>query len=401
MFGASGLLSSIDYRNAGEVYKTPADNIVITTVNPVIDSNWELLNVNNKLIKSTTTNVGSSSTNGSASLIITFISNSDHSMDQVDSNEKFVFSPYATPYCYTDDVLGGGDVRARTGGSHTHIFEQQTFSSAANFPSYVRVALYKRKIDSNRIFELPIGTIVFAEDLTDVEGVSATSSYNNKYLCAVNDQNLAGTSYIGKDNFSYNIVSSTAGAHSHPSNRSGPNQTGQIGIYLAQTGARADDQRYTSHTHQGTIDISVIRKNVSLRTYKVSMTGVYITRGMIFGFSSSNIPPNWYICDGSIINGYQTPRINDRYPLCGNELLSSHDNILNNDNHIATSASLDTATWNHYHGTADNYQAYSSITGKYYHGPSGNLTAHNHRGSGKTTYFEHDRFNLIYCIYLP
>jgi hypothetical protein len=401
MFGATGLLSSVDYRNAGEVYKTPAHGIVITTVNAVTDSDWELLDVNNKLIKSTYS-PGVERTDGSASITFSsFNSTGNHSMDQQDSNGKFVFSPYATP-CLDDNFYGTGGTRAFSGGNHTHTFTEQTFSSAANFPSYTRVALYKRKDGSNRIFELPIGTIVFAADLSSVEGVSATSSYSENYLCAINNPSIAGTYKSGSNKFTYNIISAISGEHAHNGNP-GPGPTGQTSKYLVNTDADYSAKNNISHTHQGLVTLTVNRKTVSLRTYTVDNSGVYITRGMIFGFNTTNIPPDWYICDGSVVNGYTTPRIDNRYLIFGNAFLSSHDKILGDNNYINVTASLNNISWNHRHGQSGKYQSLTSRSGKFFHDDSYDITSHNHvfGGGDQSTYYENDRFELLYCIYLP
>lgn len=400
MFGATGSLSSVDYRNAGEVYKTPAANIVITTVNPIADSDWELLNVNNLLIKSTNS-PGTVSTDGSASYIFNYNSNSNHSMDQKDSNGKFVYGPYATPYTVLGYNISYGDVRSSSGGAHTHSMGQQTIGGNSYFPSYIRVGLYQRKINTSKIFELPIGTIVFAEDLTNTEGVVATSLYNGNHMCAVNIPNTIGTFYSGSNQFNFNIVSTISGAHAHNAIYPGPAPATQQTRVNAKTGANESDYAGIDHTHQGTASATITRKTISLRTYKVSSSNVYITRGMIFGFSSTNIPPDWYICDGSVINGYTTPRIVDRYLMFGNALLSSHDKISGNDNYITVSGSLNSVTWEHRHGTDTIWQDYTNTTGKYFHGPSGSLAAHGHAGQTVTTYYENDRYNLLYCIYLP
>jgi hypothetical protein len=141
-----------------------------------------------------------------------------------------------------------------------------------------------------------------------------------------------------------------------------------------------------------------------LNTYVVQQENVYISSGMIFGFTSNNVPPNWYCCNGQTINGYQTPDLTDRYIMCGTA--ASHKVIpsdLNDKNIIKYSGtSSSTNTWNHKHGSSGVYQS-TSASGQVncYHAYAD--APHNHISGVQDVElpYEPPHFNLIYYIYLP
>jgi len=392
MFGATGNLLSINYNHLGQI-PVSASGIVIFTINSVSDSNWVVSSVNNNLIKARNSNfsyANTSNTNGSA--IVSFTTGTYAAHDPVP------LGTYATPYVQSTFISRNSTI-AYSSGSHSHAFSN-TVSSSSFFPSHIKTLLYTRNNGSPSSFSLPVGTIVFSANITNDYGISSTSSYDNLYLYATNSTSLVGTTG-GSSTFNLSGTSTSSGDHTHGPPSGGTDAPSWNG-YMQATGQNQD---FTSkaHTHTLTISFTQNKKYVKLRTYVVQQQNVYISYGMIFGFNTNNVPADWYCCNGQTINGYTTPNLVDRYVMCGNSDISSHNitpitaNDINNISFLNTT--LVNNTWSHRHGTSGAYQAISTKNENDYHDTAS--VNHTHSISGASFSYEPDHYNLIYYVYLP
>lgn len=393
MFGVTGILSSVDYRNTTQSF-TDADDIVIFTVNDIVNSDWQTIPTSyDNLIKSRNNNfayVASANTFTNITGALTTTSDGAHISDN--------YGAYASPYRTT----GANDTNRRNGtsGNHIHTVSFSVASSLANFPYHIKTKLYKRNPYSRKIFTLPIGTIVFGENIFNNSGVSANSYYDNKYLCSASSS--TGT-FSGDILIRNPTTVGSSGIHAHvgATTRS---QTGYFseGFY---SGAQ-DEANQGSHLHTATVYFIQYKKYVKLRTYVVQEENTFISPGMIFGFFSNNVSQGWYCCNGQIVGDYTTPNLVDRYIMCGNSNISSHNIIPNSTddkNSISyISTTVSTEAWKHRHGTGGVFQS-GSLYGQepYYHTDASITHTHTVSGTVGPYNYESNHFNLIYYIYLP
>ena len=393
MFGATGNLLSINYNHLGQI-PVSTSGIVIFTINSVSDSNWVVSSVNNNLIKARNSNfsyANTSNTNGSASVSFTTVTNAAHDPTKLGT--------YATPFVQSTFVSRNSTI-AYSSGSHNHAFSN-TVSSSSFFPSHIKTLLYTRNNSSPSSFSLPVGTIVFSANITNNYGITPTSSYDNLYLYATNSTSLAGTTG-GSTTFNLSGTSTSGGDHNHGPPSGGTDAPPWNG-YMQATGQKQDITS-KAHTHTLSISFTQNKKYVKLRTYVVQQQNVYISYGMIFGFNTSNVPADWYCCNGQTVNGYTTPNLVDRYVMCGNSDISSHNvnPVISNDiNNISfLNITLDNNTWSHTHGTSGAYQSISTQNENDYHGTAS--VSHTHSVLlGQSFSYEPDHYNLIYYVYLP
>jgi len=412
MFGVTGQLSSIDYRNTSFI-GAEAKNIVIFTVAPVTDANWKKVNsfdntpIANNLIKSRNTDfslVGYSNTtlNVSFNLNGVVATGGGHS-----GNDG---PPVTSHYVYS----GGGTYNSTTGytGDHTHTtITTVTFTNNSFLPTHIKTGIYQRNLNSlNPIVPLPIGTIVFAENILNNSGVVANSSYDSKYLCIASTDGSIGT--IGGSNTAFATTDSTSGSHSHGGSTSGSVRgAGSQGTINYTYYGTIFSSSLGGHVHLVSVPTNHYKKYVKLRTYVVQKNNTYISSGMIFGFTSNIVSPDWYCCNGQTVHGYTTPNLVDRYIMCGNSNITSHNTIpaTNDVNKVIYSggAFVNSADWMHTHGSSAGYgggqlQQAGDVSVGLYHDSYNKI--HSHSISASTTFtsdFEPNHFNLIYYIYLP
>ena len=355
MFGMTGQLASIDYRNTS-FSGAESKNIVIFTVAPVVDSNWQKVtafdatSIDNNLIKSRNSDfslVGYSNTMPSVAF------NLNATVGTGGGHAGNAGYPYANRYIYS-----GGTYGSMTGytGDHTHVISPVSFTNNSFLPTHIKTGIYKRNLNSaTSIFPLPIGTIVFAENILNNSGVVANSSYDSKYLCITNTDASMGT--IAGSNTVYTTTDSGSGAHSHGGSSSGTIRgAGSQGAINHTYYATAYSSGMGTHSHVISVPTNHYKKYIKLRTYVVQKNNTYISSGMIFGFTSNIVSPDWYCCNGQTVNGYTTPNLVDRYVMCGNSNISSHNikpTTIDDVNKIVYSggASMNAADWLHYHGT--------------------------------------------------
>jgi hypothetical protein len=398
MFGATGLFISIDYRNMGQKFIS-ANNIVITSISPITNPAWVKKTNVQGIIKSRAHNsslVNSTNTYTSASISDTTLMAGQHAAT--------ISGPYAESYVYTTYM--DATTIASTSGSHSHSFTIN-LDGPNSYPDILYVGLYeKNSSDTN---SLPIGTIIFAENIAtnDLYGISTTSAYDDLYLRITTDDGLIGTQ--SSSVASLNYTTSSSGSHTHEP------ASGSLGLstYDPYSPAGAEITHPVDsptagqspiHSHTGTVSISQTKKYKKLRTYVVNGNGAQISNGMIFAFSNTsiNLSPNWYCCNGQIINGYTTPNIVDRYILCGNSDISSHNIIgtLDTNKIYLGSSTTSTNDWTHNHGRMSGYQNITNyLPAKRYHDTAS--YPHNHGRNSSDVDFEPYHRNYIYCIYLP
>lgn len=205
------------------------------------------------------------------------------------------------------------------GGSHTHsVSGLNTSTSLAGIYYYgIVVGLYKCV---NPTYEIPKGTFVFTTN--PVNDDFEPNSFDGYSLISGNSIFVAtNTTYGGYQ--LYNEISgivSTSGDHNHVVSAIRGNGTingsSTVGYYDAIANL------YGGHTHVlqyqggGTREINfsadVDPAFTYQKTYKTARnTGVY--KGMVLGWagrSLSELPQGWYLCDGQIVNGFQTPALN-------------------------------------------------------------------------------------------
>jgi hypothetical protein len=398
MFGITGALSSIDYRNMGQKFIF-ANNIVITSISPISSSSWVKKTSVEGLIKSRIHNssiVNTVNTNTSSSIT--------SSMSIAGSHVATVGAPYASSqvsptYQYPTTI-------ASTSGSHYHSFTI-SLNAATLYPDSLYVGIYESNLGT--IFTLPVGALIFAENIAsnDLYGISAISTYDNFYLRATSNDGLMGTTYSSTTSSIISYTTTTSGAHDHNP------ATGSFGLSSPTNGTEYSlpyDNSTTgyepSHSHTGSVTVTQTKKYKKLRTYVVTQSGASISNGMIFAFNNTsiNLAPNWYCCNGQIIGGYTTPNLVDRYIMCGNSIISSHNingsGSSDTNNAYCTSTTSSTNNWTHDHGSVYNYQVLTGYaTAQRYHTAAS--VPHSHTQSTSTTGFEPYHRNYIYCIYLP
>jgi hypothetical protein len=395
MFGITGLMTSNDYRNGTPGPIEAASNLVIFSVSTITDSNWELISQDDKFIKARNENFADVGTVYSVSTLPSVTINSSMAGSHIGSN----YPAYST--FRTSPLKGGTSGDGYAGGDHNHTV---TINLSGFRPSYIKIKLYKRNYNSVQFYSLPIGALIFGENL-DISGLTATSSYNNRYLNSTigNVVGLNGGSSTGSVSF----TTGNSGFHYHGGPTTDMQPSWYNGGYGLNTGPY-EQEVGQDHNHTGSITYTQKKKYVKLRTYKVDSDNVFISRGMIFGFISSINDPNWFCCNGQTVRGYTTPNLVDRYIMCGNNNISSHNvkpSVSDDANNITvTNFSVDTNTWNHNHGVENAYyqnQPSTSAT-RYHtfvdiphtHGFSANFV-------GTTYEYELAHLNLIFYIYLP
>jgi hypothetical protein len=397
MFGITGLMTSSDTRNGSPGPIEAVSNLVIFSVSTISDSNWVSISQNDKLIKGRNENfadVGTAyaATSGLPTITFTIGMNGDHA--------GTIGSAYGSSYA--SPLTGGKSNFTYTAGSHNH-----TASVSLNgfVPSNIKTKLYKRNPSSISFYSLPVGSLVFGENL-NISGLSGTSSYDNKYISSTTSTaGIAGGSTTGTLSF----TTSYSGAHFHDGPTNNFDQTIFNGTGYGQRTRSIEAYDGQSHAHTGSVTLSQRKQYVKLRTYQVTGSNVFISSGMIFGFISSINDSDWFCCNGQTVRGYTTPNLVDRYVMCGNNSITSHNvtpSGINDVNDInITSYTLDNNTWNHRHGIGDvdyqNTTTYLPCTR--YHAYTD--YSHTHAittADGITSYsYEPSHFNLIFYIYLP
>jgi hypothetical protein len=397
MFGVTGILSSVDYRNTTQSF-TDANNIVIFTINDIVDSDWQTISASyDSLIKARDHNyvdVATKTTFGNITGSFTTTINGAHKAED--------YNAYAIPQI-SGSGFNNNVRRLGTSGNHAHSLTFSINSGSDNFPFHIKTRLYKRNPYSRKIFTLPIGTIVFGENILNNYGVVANSYFDNRYLCS---STISIGRLGGSNEFFSDVTIGSGGVHNHvgPATRS---QTSYPGYGGGDYSGAVTYGNIGSHTHSGLILFNQYKKYVKLRTYKVQEENTFISPGMIFGFSSNNVSQGWYCCNGQIVAGYTTPNLVDRYIMCGNSDISSHnvkpDSIddKNSISYVSYDLLIDTNDWNHTHGYGGVFQQLGASTEAFFH--DSESISHQHTVSatpGPYTY-ESDHYNLIYYIYLP
>jgi hypothetical protein len=397
MFGITGLLTSSDYRNGSPGPIEAVSNLVIFSVSTVSDSNWSLLIQDYKLIKARNEDFADVGTVYSYTSLPTITFN----IGMNGTHDATIGSAYGSSYA--SPSTGGKSNLTYSAGSHNHT---ASVNLAGFLPSSILTKLYKRNPNSISFYSLPIGSLVFGANL-NITGLSATSSYDNRYICS---SSISAGATGGSTTSTISFNTSNGGEHFHdgPVNNFDQTTFNQTG-YGQQTGSRIDTSGQQSHAHTGSITISQRKQYVKLRTYQVTGSNVFISSGMIFGFISAINDPNWFCCNGQTVRGYTTPNLVDRYVMCGNNSISSHNvtpSAINDVNDInIMSYTLDNNTWNHRHGIGNidyqNTTTYLPCTR--YHSYAN--FSHTHAittTDGVTSYsYEPSYFNLIFYIYLP
>lgn len=396
MFGVTGLLTSTDYRNGTQGPIEASSNLVIFSVSGISDSNWDLISLDDKFIKSRDSNFADVGT-------IYLVSN----LPSVTINTYLAGLHLGTNYpAYSYSQMsaleGGKSFNGYAAGDHIH---SVTINLSGFSPSHIKTKLYKRNYNSTPFYSLPIGSLIFGENL-NISGLTATSLYDNKYLCTTTGS--AGSTG-GSTTSSLSFVTSSAGEHFHDGPVNNTAQTGFNGTGYGQRTGAIESSDGQSHTHTGSITLSQKKKYVKLRTYQVDSDNVFISSGMIFGFISSINHPDWFCCNGQTVRGYTTPNLVDRYIMCGNNVISSHNvkpSISDDYNNITiTNFNTNTNTWNHNHGFGNQFYQNDGtrLPDSRYHTFSD--VPHNHGAStnvvGNSYDYDVAHFNLIFYIYLP
>ena len=403
MFGITGKLGGTDWRNSGAtVAPSVNSNIVIFTNNNTdLNSSWlTITQGKSRLIKARNedfADVGIPSNGTSASFALSTGTNGSH--------DSANYGAYANPYEYPNYGFGGS-IRG-TSGSHTHGNVTINITSN-NFPPYRIAYMRKRNPNSSPFFQLPIGTIIFGENLDNVSGVSGYSSYSNRYLMGGEGVSTGGSS----NPISVSILTNSAGDHQHTllSGYGAINGLLNQNDSGVQNKAFQDQDMVTSHQHYVTASFNIKNKYVKLRTYVTNNSNVVISRGMIFGFVSAVNDPDWVCCNGQTAKGYTTPNLVDRFIMCGDSTLASHNvkpSSVDDDNTVTyISSSMDTNSWSHSHGFTKwpGITSFSAVVLARYHGTasiSHSHTVFNPTAINSSYTFEPTHFNLIFYIYLP
>lgn len=397
MFGATGLFISIDYRNMGQKFIS-ANNIVITSISPITNPSWVKKTNVQGLIKSRAHN--SSIVNTVNTNISSVISSS---MSTAGSHAATIGGPYASSQ--VSPTYPSTSTIASTSGGHNHSFAI-TLDPATFYPDSLYVGIYE---NTSTDINLPVGALIFAENIAsnDLYGISAISTYDNFYLRATSNDGLIGTTDSSTTSSTINYTTTTSGDHAHTP------ATGSFGLSSPTNGTEyslpfdSSTNGYgPAHTHTGSVTATQTKRYKKLRTYVVTQSGASISNGMIFAFSNTsiNLAPNWYCCNGQIIGGYTTPNLVDRYIMCGNSDISSHNingsGSSDTNNAYCTSTTSSTNNWLHDHGSVYNYQVLTGYAlAQRYHAAAS--FPHSHTQSTTTTAFEPYHRNYIYCIYLP
>jgi hypothetical protein len=402
MFGITGIMLGSDWRNGASASPPTVDsNIVIFTNSLVdLDSSWlTITQGNNRLIRARNENfadVGVSYGGIGASFTFSTGTAGDHRAED--------YNAYANPY---EQNYGSGGVISGNSGSHTHGSSTMNFTSSI-FPPYRSAYMRKRNPNSSPYFTLPIGTILFGENLDNISDVAGYSTYNGKYLVGQGTSSLTNGGYSNP--ISYPIATNFAGDHVHnPAPTGGSAVNGYFGGGAETNRAFTDTNYGTSHQHIITANFSIKNKYVKLRPYVTTNSNVFISKGMIFGFVSTINDPDWFCCNGQTARGYTTPNLVDRFIMYGDS--SSHNTNPSYVDDVNTvtylSSTMDTNTWSHSHGVTNSYPAITSLGNTRviarYHGTAS--VSHTHSISpvgGVTSYsYEPSHFNLIFYIYLP
>lgn len=398
MFGTSGILFSTDFKNGSPIPIEASSNLVIFSVSNISDPNWASINYSNTLIKARDSNyvdVGTLYLTPTNLPTLSFTTGTNNSHNGVDYPEysNSQMSP----------LIGGKGFRGYPAGSHNHSIDinlnNQTF-----LPPHIKIILYKRTNNSSPFYSLPIGSLIFGENL-NISGLTATSTYDNKYICCtpVGNQGTTG----GSSSFSFSFITGYSGEHYHDGPVNNSSQTGFNGTGYGERSGSIELSTGQSHLHTGSVTLTHKKQYVKLRTYQVTDSNVFISSGMIFGFTSAIDHPDWFCCNGQTARGYVTPNLVNRYIMCGNNNISSHNvnpsalddlNILNVDNYT-----VDTNLWNHTHGIENQFYQNTGtrIPQSRYHTYSNVPHTHSMTGQSTTISYEPNHFNLIFYIYLP
>lgn len=401
MFGVTGLLISSDYNNVSLNFPAEAPyGIVIFSLNDITDSNWggwpgypfmELL------IKARNSNypyLGQST--ASTNLPKVTINTTSEGTHLGTAYEYYSYSQMSP-------ASGGKSFQGYSAGDHRHLTD---VTISEFYPPHIKTKLYYRKYTSTPFYSLPIGALIFGENL-NISGLTATSSYDNKYLCATYS-NVAGTT-DGTSTISVSFTTSNAGEHFHDGPVNNTTQTSFNGTGYGQRTGSYPSSDGQAHTHTGSMTLLQKKKYVKLRTYRVDGENVFISRGMIFSFFTVINHPDWFVCNGQTVRGYTTPNLVDRYIMCGNNDISSHNvtpSVSDDYNGITiTNISINNNTWNHNHGYGNQfYQNDGTSLPDYRYHTFANVP-HSHSGLHTTDTnpisYDTSNFNLIFYIYLP
>jgi hypothetical protein len=401
MFGITGKMSGTDWRNTYNGAPSVNNIFIFTNNNTDLNSSWLTINQGNgKFIRARDHNFADVGVPSNVTSI-DFIFNTGTTGSHVAEN----YGAYATPY--ENYGNSGGGVISGSSGSHNHGSFTINFTSN-NFSLYRIAYMRKRNPSSSPYFTLPIGTILFGENLDNVLGVSGYSSYSNRYLMGGE-----GVSFGGSSNpISISVLTNSSGDHLHnPSPYGGSAVTGVVGNFAETDRAFTDVNAGTVHQHTVIADFNIRNKYVKLRTYVTTNSNVIISRGMIFGFVSNVYDPDWVCCNGQTVRGYTTPNLVDRFIMCGDSTLASHNVTPSYTNDVNTvtylSSTMDTNAWSHSHGVQNPYPASTSLgnlaTIRRYHSTAS--VSHSHSTPSSTAFntfdFEPTHFNLIFYMYLP
>jgi hypothetical protein len=276
----------------------------------------------------------------------------------------------------------------RTIGAHTHSFSTNLFGNT--LPTHVIVAAYTA--NGTGVALLPPNTIVFADNVTvNLGKIQANNTFNNLHIVIGNNNiGAVNTNVVGASSLS------SAGAHLHATSGS----TWKLTQGTAQAEQTNWNNALGNHNHSELINITPeINTNRTLLRTWVTTDFCPISNGMIFAWTTNNVPTGWYSCNGGVVNGYTTPNLVDRFIACGNS--TNHGTNTNGGNILAWGAG-NTATdnWTHNHGVGTTFVPVAGNSRSLYHFSAS--APHFHNISANTgVAFTPRSTNLSFYIYLP
>ena len=387
--------------------------IFVMQSNASIPSNWSFINISQSdgtpsLIRSSTTvsNAGQIFARNITQLITTSTAG-DHIGNDV------YFTVWWNPK-YSDANHPLTYLQRGNGGGHTHTISGLNGINAigGKYPLSAVVGMYKLTSSTT---VLPNNAICFANSVqnldfspldnfhSDYDGYTLISSSSTWVSANISANNGIYGQSPNFDIPSSDLYYSVSGSHNHVSSypdTGSSNFGGQV--TYTQTYASLTSSGNQLHNHAGANGVSVGCRTAQqyLHPYKaIRNTSVY--KGMILGWvgtNASSLPKGWYICNGQIVNGYQTPALNtgDAVSLT-NTPSSLGDRSGVSDGAIVAYYIGGTST--HSHGTS-NYNTYSTLTWQNAGNYHGNYDwNHRHDGAAEITY-KQGYYTLNFIIYL-
>jgi hypothetical protein len=306
-------------------------------------------------------------------------------------------------------------------GAHAHSVQMQ-----APFPKSIQITTYTSYIETNII---PKDTIIFTNNPTNDHNalpanynasclVSATGdTYSQVYNIPspywtpgqlFNRGSYTGT-YDLNNSVSYSDgrgqtgrIMSSAGTHTHE------NTSATNGSYVLNasypyfwTDFPPNFSAVGSHTHPSTIAYTIKLKKTRLKAY-ITNKNTTVSNGIIIGYKgNSNLPPNWYFCNGQIVGNYTTPNLINQYIETTN---TTHNEVIEVDNTLNCNVKFSvTASTTNYHkhnlGQTDIMVSNSTKVNSLVNYHSNYDWQHNHDGWVDIDY-EPAYYGVAFIIYL-